>query len=93
MKNFNPKTILTSAAIILNTALLISCVPVKEKPQPQIPVKKATVSIIEESAADQKNWMDVPALKDEYKKYCKQVTALRKSSDFFPICYIRVVYQ
>ena len=69
MINFNLKTISTGAAVILCTALFISCVPVKEKPQPQIPVKKATVSIIEETTTNQKNWKDVPALKDAYKQY------------------------
>ena len=69
MKNFNFKTIWTGAVVIIFTALFISCVPVKPKQQPQIPVKKATVSIIQETATNQKNWKDVPALKDEYTKY------------------------
>ena len=63
------KKLTAGAFILVLAAILISCVPVKEKPQPQIPVKKATVSIIEESNTVQPNWKDAPALKDEYKKY------------------------
>ena len=63
------KKLTAGAFTLVLAAILISCVPVKEKPQPQIPVKKATVSIIEESNTVQPNWKDAPALKDEYKKY------------------------
>ena len=35
----------------------------------RLPVKKATTSIINEDKREQPNWKDVPALKDEYKKY------------------------
>ena len=50
-------------------ATLTSCVPVKPRPQPQIPIKKASVSITEEANLNQPNWKDVPALKDAYKDY------------------------
>ena len=63
------KKLTAGAFTLVLAAILISCVPVKEKPQPQIPVKKAAVSLIEESNTVQTNWKDAPALKDEYKKY------------------------
>ena len=44
---------------------LISCTPVKAKPQPQIPVKKVSAS----KEAGQPRWTEVPGLKDEYTKY------------------------
>ncbi len=59
-----------AAGLFLTILTLIasSCFPVKEKPQPQIPIKKLS-SIEEQSKAKQKNWLEVPALKDAYKPY------------------------
>ena len=51
--------------VLLALGGLISCTPVKAKPQPQIPVKKVSAS----KEAGQPRWTDVPGLKDEYTKY------------------------
>ena len=50
-------------------AITISCVPVKDKPQPQIPVPKSLANTLVESGKAQPNWKDVPALKDAYSPY------------------------
>ena len=54
-------------AVLCTTILIFqaSCVPVKEKAKPQIPVKKAYT----DNSEVQPNWKDVPALKDAYKDY------------------------
>ena len=60
-----------ACAITMGIALslfLISCVPVKEKPQPIIPIKKLS-STAKEADTVQPKWTEVPALKDEYTKY------------------------
>ena len=67
------KNVLIKITAVIFSTLLISCVPVKQKPAPQVPIPKArpaeeTVEI-EEEAVDQPNWKEVPALKDIYTKY------------------------
>ena len=54
--------------IVLGSAL-ISCVPVKEKQKPIIPVKIGSATTTTEEAVEQKKWLEVPALKDTYKPY------------------------
>ena len=54
--------------IVAVAAVTISCVPVKERPQPQIPIKKST-STVQTPEEPQPKWTEVPALKDEYTKY------------------------
>ena len=48
---------------------LVSCVPVKEKPQSQVPIPKSLTNTIKESGEVQPNWKDVPALKDALAPY------------------------
>ncbi len=59
--------------LTLAALTLISCDSAKNKaknlPAPQVPIPKASGNMIEEAAADQPNWKDVPALKDAYKDY------------------------
>ena len=69
MKNNNLKTLFISAIVIICAAFLMSCVPVKERPQPQIPVKMVSSAVQKEDAAPQPKWTEVPSLKDEYTKY------------------------
>ena len=67
------KNILIKITAVLFSSLLISCVPVKQKAAPQVPIPKARpaeeVVEVEEEAVDQPNWKEVPSLKEAYSKY------------------------
>ena len=55
------------------TVITSSCVPVKEKAQPIVHInmnsKSQSQQAEKEEALNQKNWLEVPALKDAYKDY------------------------
>ena len=54
---------------IISLFVFVSCVPVKEKPQSQVPIPKSLTNTIKENQSAQPNWKDVPALKDALSPY------------------------
>ena len=65
----NLKKIIIMLYIAICGAIFLSCVPVKEKPQPQLPLKKVSSVLEKDSAPAQPKWTEVDSLKEAYKDY------------------------